>query len=201
MTIFFTADTHFHHKNIIKYTERHKLWSTAEEMNEGLIEAWNSVVQRGDTVYHLGDFMMGDTRALKTIIERLKGKIHLVPGNHDKPEIIHYFDAELNRLRAIKVPCGGKEQKLVLCHYAMRVWDKSHMGSWHLYGHSHAMLEGQEHGLSMDVGVDAIALRGLGYRPIALEEVEQIMSTREMAYKPVSPQDNSPDSFLSIAQD
>ena len=32
------------------------------------------------------------------------------------------------------------EQDIVLCHYAMRVWQKSHYGAWMLYGHSHGTL-------------------------------------------------------------
>ncbi len=31
-------------------------------------------------------------------------------------------------------------QPIVICHYAMRVWNRSHHGAWHLYGHSHGNL-------------------------------------------------------------
>jgi hypothetical protein len=31
-------------------------------------------------------------------------------------------------------------QPIVLCHYAMRVWNRSHHGAWHLYGHSRGNL-------------------------------------------------------------
>jgi calcineurin-like phosphoesterase family protein len=55
-------------------------------------------------------------------------------------------------------------QKLILDHYAMRVWDQSHHGSWHLYGHSHGKLP--DLGLSTDVGVD-----GHNFQPWSFEEV------------------------------
>ena len=47
-----------------------------------------------------------------------------------------------NPLVTLKLPVPGldKPQLVVLCHYAMRVWDRSHYGSWHLYGHSHGNL-------------------------------------------------------------
>lgn len=45
-------------------------------------------------------------------------------------------------------------QPIVLCHYALRVWNRSNRGSWHLYGHSNGRLPEVPHSLSMDVGVD-----------------------------------------------
>jgi len=51
-------------------------------------------------------------------------------------------------------------QVIVLCHYAMRAWDRSHYGSWHLYGHSHGTLPG--YGLSFEVAVDCWDFRPVG---------------------------------------
>lgn len=54
MAIFYIADTHFNHSNIIGFDNRP--FSSVEEMNETLIHNWNSVVKHGDQVYILGDF-------------------------------------------------------------------------------------------------------------------------------------------------
>lgn len=85
--IWFTADQHFNHKNIIKYSKRP--FKSVEEMNEGLIEKYNSVVNAEDDVYFLGDlgfFNNIDTTKydLKPIVSRLKGRKFLILGNHDK---------------------------------------------------------------------------------------------------------------------
>ena len=79
--IYFIADTHFNHENIIKYCNRP--FSNAKEMNENIIKKWNSVVTDEDTVYHLGDVGFGTNEELKKLIERLKGAKVLIMGNHD----------------------------------------------------------------------------------------------------------------------
>ena len=55
--IYFIADTHFNHANIIKYCNR--TFKNTHEMNEYIIQKWNSVVKKDDTVYHLGDVGFG----------------------------------------------------------------------------------------------------------------------------------------------
>ena len=55
--LFFTSDTHFDHKNIIRYCNRP--FSSIEEMNNFLIKRWNATVGPDDTVFHLGDVTFG----------------------------------------------------------------------------------------------------------------------------------------------
>ena len=80
--IFFTADHHFGHANIIKFTERP--FTSLEEMNEELIKRWNEKVSTKDEVYHLGDLSLGNADFTKEVLDRLNGKIYLIKGNHDK---------------------------------------------------------------------------------------------------------------------
>ena len=54
MTTFFTGDQHFDHANIIRFCNRP--FTSVEEMNETIIENWNSIVSNKDDVYCLGDF-------------------------------------------------------------------------------------------------------------------------------------------------
>jgi calcineurin-like phosphoesterase family protein len=75
-----------------------------------------------------------------------------------------------------------EKDSLFLSHYAHRVWNGSHKGVIHLYGHSHASLEDKPYGKSMDVGVDA-AYRLFGeYRPFHIDEIKSIMSQREISF-------------------
>lgn len=79
---FFISDTHFGHKNIIKFCDRP--FSDVEEMNEALIENWNSVVGEDDEVFHLGDVALGPWVEWDSILTRLNGFKTLVIGNHDR---------------------------------------------------------------------------------------------------------------------
>jgi len=160
LSIFFTSDTHFNHANIIRFCNRP--FSDVLQMNETIIENWNKVVKPEDKVYHLGDFGFGE---VGYIIDRLNGKITLIRGSHEKSAFLYKSKFELI------VPLLEFEidnNTIVLCHYAMRVWRKSHYNSWHLYGHSHGMLKGQ--GKSFDVGVDC-----WNFQPISYEKVESVM--------------------------
>jgi len=82
MKIFFTADTHFGHSNIIKYCARP--FANVQDMNRALIANWNSVVSPLDTIYHLGDFAMGPAALARGYLSRLNGRKILIRGNHDR---------------------------------------------------------------------------------------------------------------------
>lgn len=179
MTIFFTSDTHYGHKNIIKYSNRP--YSGVDHMNEMLIANWNSVVKPDDTVYHLGDFAFySDVNKIISIIKRLNGNKVFIRGNHDKimerPEIKELF-LEYHDYKEIYVqdPTAEKgRQHIVLLHYGMRVWNKSHRGSWQLYGHSHGSLPELPGYRAFDVGVDC-----WNYTPISYNQVKTKMSKVE----------------------
>lgn len=176
--IWFTSDTHFGHRNIAgeavsNWKDGYRGFKDTEHMNEILMFEINTRVAENDILYHLGDFAMRDLeRYRKWIVCK---EIHLIKGNHDKIRPKHtklfqsiqdYKEIEHNRT------------KIVLSHYAHRVWNKSHRGAVHLYGHSHGSID-DNWGKSMDVGVDAMYKRTGMYSPISLDEVWKIMEDRE----------------------
>lgn len=177
MDTWFISDTHFGHANIIKYSDRP--FSDVDDMNEKMVEAWNNLVKPGDNVYHNGDFAFMRYPEFKNLTWRLNGNIHLVLGNHDK--MIIQNRNELLRAGKFKTIQYYNELKIagkmiVLFHYGQRVWNKSHHGSIHLYGHSHGSLP--PFGRSVDVGVDCKEITS-EYRPIHLDEVLKYMDGRQ----------------------
>ena len=172
MTTWFTADTHFSHNNIIKYSNRP--FTSKFEMNSKLMENWNTKIKQNDIVYHIGDFCFADEQEGQSILDRLNGKKHLVSGNHDKVGVKLKGWESIEKLNEINVD----GQFIVLCHYAMRVWNKSHHGAWQLYGHSHGSLADDPTALSIDVGVDCH-----NYMPLNMDDIRRIM--KKKTWKPV----------------
>jgi calcineurin-like phosphoesterase family protein len=85
--ILFTSDLHFNHVTMVSPAHGGRGWrpfSTVEEMNECLIERWNSVVGVNSHVWLLGDVGMGSPEEFFPLVERLNGRKHLVSGNHDQ---------------------------------------------------------------------------------------------------------------------
>lgn len=170
--IFFTSDHHFGHKNINKFSNRP--FSSVEEMDEELIKRWNEKVSPEDEVYHMGDVGLMSSGKLKSILDRLNGKIYLIKGNHESSAldcasrfewIKDYFELTVKDAEAYK-----GEQFIVLFHYAIKEWNASHYGTWHLYGHYHGGLADDSTSRSIDIGVDCH-----NFYPLSYEEVKEII--------------------------
>lgn len=161
--IYFTSDLHFGHENIIKYCSRP--FKSVREMNSALIANWNNTVSKDDTVYNLGDMFFCGMEEATSILNQLNGNIIFIQGNHDHRYLnLLGFPRQIDRFKQGKI-------HIVMSHFCLRVWDKSHFNSWHLFGHTHGTLK--PIGKSWDVGVD-----NNNYRPISLDEVKAIMKNR-----------------------
>lgn len=176
--LFFTSDTHFFHNNIIKYCDRP--FKDVDEMNERLIENWNSVVPTDGTVFHLGDVSLtANPKKLEEVLKKLNGNIYLIVGNHEhdaleKPYIRDRWSAvhDVAEIFVKDREITYAEQHIVMCHYPMIVWNGSHRGSWQLFGHVHGGLSNKgviNHPVtSLDVGVDTH-----DYTPWSYQEVKE----------------------------
>lgn len=162
--VFFTADQHFSHANIIKYC--HRPFNDVNHMNTTMIERWNSKVKNAiDIVYVIGDFIYTHSKIeRRNIIAKLNGQIVLIRGDHDGPW--HTGLSQISDDTPLMIL--NHSTPITLCHWCMRVWPKSHYNSWHLYGHSHGMLPSE--GKSHDVGVD-----NNNFYPLSLDEITEIM--------------------------
>src|SRR5262245_34542604 len=163
MAVWFTADHHFGHARIIVLAGRP--FASVEEMDEAMVARWNERVASGDLVYHLGDFAFADHNPY---LSRLKGQKRLVRGNHDHSSRLKAARgwSTIDDMLLVTVD----DTPIVLCHYGLRVWNRSHHGSLHFYGHSHGNLPGDSQ--CLDVGVDC-----WNFAPVSLDEIKARLQT------------------------
>lgn len=179
-------------------------FATLEQMNKAIVDGINNKVKADDVLYHLGDWVFGGIKNIWEFRKQINCKnIHLIFGNHDHhienrrilPNVFRTINHTLsddNDYKGTRSPVRanelfkstkyvdtvGTKPSFFLSHYAHRVWNKSHHGRIHLYGHSHASLEDEEWGRSMDVGIDAYYRLNGRYEPFSLTEVLEIMDGR-----------------------
>lgn len=179
--LWFTSDNHFGHANIIRFCNRP--FDDMEHMTADMVRRWNACVQPDDDVFIVGDLCWKAASYGIAVVEQLNGRKHLVRGNHDKGCLgsrrFRDLFVEIADLLTVKVPdddAPGGMQRIVLCHYAMQVWDQSHRGAWHLHGHSHGTLTSPQTMKRLDVGADCWA-----YAPVSYGEIRTAMAQRTFA--------------------
>jgi calcineurin-like phosphoesterase family protein len=162
LVYFFTADEHYGHTNIIKYCDRP--FRSVEEMDYTMASKHNDRVGPGDIVVHAGDFTLihDRERVFREYVSNLNGNHIFLKGSHD-----YWLDKKATQIWKKTI----EGQYVVVCHYAMRTWHRSHFNSWQLYGHSHGKLE--PIGKQWDVGVD-----NNNFYPVSFEELKSIMEMR-----------------------
>ena len=138
--IFFTADTHFGHENVIQFDKRP--FASADEMDEEMIRRWNNKVGKGDLVYVLGDMIWKSiTDYAEPLIKSLNGQIIFIKGNHD--QFIKNGKAK-KALAGIKdyddivvTLEDGNKRRCILSHYFMPFYNGHRYQTILLHGHSH----------------------------------------------------------------
>lgn len=130
--IYLISDTHFGHANILTFEANGKKmreFASVEEMDEFMVQRWNSVVRPQDKVYHLGDFAMHKRNI--PIAQRLNGHKRLVLGNHDDEDVslyLPYFE---------KVLAFRKLSNVILTHIPLH--PESLRKDWaNVHGHVHS---------------------------------------------------------------
>lgn len=182
----YIADTHFFHKNIIRYDNRP--WQNQDEMVPAMIDLWNKNVDPSDTVYILGDVVWSDKYdKWADILRQLNGKLFIVKGNHDQVKILDQLDTNgfiTGWSHQEVVQDNGRY--VVLNHSPMPFFvNMHHDNTYHLYGHVHISFDYQcikhirkqiedlyQHPVRMyNVGC---MIHGMDYVPRTLDEIIEI---------------------------
>ena len=168
--IYFTSDLHLGHKNVLKLCNRP--FSSIEEMDACLIDNWNSRITNNDTVYVLGDLMFRNSIPPEEYLSQLKGKKHLIRGNHDrdwikKVDLSKFFVSNEN----LSFISDGKH-RITVCHYPMMSWPHMCTNGYMVFGHIHHNTDAvywpiiEQSELMLNAGVDIN-----GFMPVTFEEM------------------------------
>jgi calcineurin-like phosphoesterase family protein len=127
------------HKNVIRFDNRP--FGTIDEMNEALVNNWNSVISNADHVYHLGDFCWGKKDDWIKYLKLLNGNIHIIKGNHDLKD--YPYDVKKYIVEAVDykeiTDCG---RHVIMCHYPIMCYKASYNPNCYmLHGHTHVTRE------------------------------------------------------------
>lgn len=133
--IFLISDTHFSHKGILEFNAKsgrgkERPFESVEEMDEILVQNWNSVVKPEDKVYHLGDVSI-PRKGLKHLA-RCNGKKRLIKGNHDIFRVRDYAEY-FEDIRAYHTL-----EKFVLSHIPLHPTFVEERWKGNIHGHLHS---------------------------------------------------------------
>jgi calcineurin-like phosphoesterase family protein len=181
MNLWFTADTHFGHANIIEYCKRP--FKSLEEMNSKLIKNWNERVKEDDMVIFLGDFCFKNSSDRGEGVdfnwrhyrEQLNGEIVFLKGNHDGNNSLN------TKIKNLVIEYGGEkffcthdpadvnvEYKINLCGHVHEVWKINSIAG---FNNSHSRVAET---IIVNVGVDQ-----WDFRPIKMEEILEAVKKYE----------------------
>jgi calcineurin-like phosphoesterase family protein len=128
-----TSDTWFGRSQILQIANR-RTFIDVDKMNEALIENWNRVISKDDTVFHLGNFAW-DPFIAENALKKLKGKIYFLLGNVDEAllEVYENFkNVTIIEDQIITLPLHD----VVLSHYPLLMWAGKESGTLHIHGHA-----------------------------------------------------------------
>jgi len=168
--IYFVADCHFGHTNVIKHCNRP--FASVDEMNEALIQNWNATVKAQDEIYILGDFTLRPAAKAHDYLSRLNGRKYYIRGNHDRfLDNYEPYESDFVWVKDYhRLVYEG--QRFVLFHYPILEWDQIHRGAYHVFGHVHNGKVSKERMAVLDndrafnAGVDVN-----DYRPVSIKEI------------------------------
>lgn len=177
--LWLTSDLHLGHANIQTYADRP--FSSLKEMNETLINNWNTCIALDDTVYLLGDLCFPKYIRPEAVLESLHGNITLIAGNHDKQRVRDLFRGRCFEHLDFPIVTDKRVYKCVLNHRP--VWPKGTPDPYHDHDasinpddydfiiHGHVHKKWIKRGKNIHIGVDAH-----DYFPVPLNKIVALIS-------------------------
>jgi calcineurin-like phosphoesterase family protein len=151
---------------------KHRGFASIEEHDEHIIKQWNSIVNKRDLTYILGDVTMEKTDSYP-LLNRLNGQKKVVLGNHDRPTHV----SEL--LKYVQCVSGIEKYKGIwLTHCPVHPMELEYRVPRNIHGHIHGklvMMPVRLFGITMFTRVDrryhCVSGEQVNYIPKTLQEL------------------------------
>jgi calcineurin-like phosphoesterase family protein len=179
-SVWLISDTHFGHEKTCTVFKREdgsplRPFSSAEEMDEFMVKAWNERVRPNDKVYHLGDVVIA--KKSLAILKRLNGDKVLIRGNHDIFKLADYTE-HFRDIRGYHVMNG-----LILSHVPVHTDSLARFGC-NIHGHLHANRVMKARGVDAKTGeilysneIDSrytnVSVEQIDFAPILFEDLQK----------------------------
>lgn len=173
--IYLISDTHFGHINIMVYENRP--FENVDQMDRTIIQNWNKIISKRDTVYFLGDFSFYNFNLTQETFLKLNGIKHLIMGNHDRSHTRTWWK-RIGFDIVSKNPTILYKEKLILSHEPFNACEIPE-GFINIHGHIHSQKLTYERvilGLTakdFDLGKKYFNVSAdvLGFTPISLDKI------------------------------
>lgn len=128
MSTFFISDLHLGHENMAI----RRGFSCADEMNEHIIDSWNSVISKKDMIFIFGDITMEKAKYY-FLLERMKGLKTVILGNHDEPQHVPELLKYVNKVAGMI----DYKKEFILTHCPIHPSQLDYRYSYNIHGHVH----------------------------------------------------------------
>lgn len=139
--IYFTSDLHFCHDREFMFKPRG--FNNIDDHDKTIVANWNAIVKDDDEVYILGDLMLNDNQKGIALLRQLKGKLHIILGNHDTSARIELYKTLPNVIEVVYATIVKyNNYSFYLSHYPTITGNiekpkRAQHLLYNLYGHTH----------------------------------------------------------------
>jgi calcineurin-like phosphoesterase family protein len=161
--VWVTSDTHLNHRKMTEAVpgqEPYRPFDTVDQMNEAIIENWNSCVKPGDSIMHAGDVLFQPSIS-EPLLAKLQGKKHLCLGNHDIITSRSYLQ---NYFFDINLWFTNTKERFTVAHMPLAVSLLRGKSIVQVHGHNHKGREANPRYMN-------VCVENWGYKPVHLDEV------------------------------
>ena len=133
------------------------------EMDDYIVEQWNSVVKKKDVTWILGDVTFEKSTPY-ILLNQLNGIKKIILGNHDQPQHVPELLKYVNNVSSSKLIKNGEYGNILLSHIPIHPQEFEYRLDYNIHGHVHTNTYKDKRYINVSAEV-------IDYKPKTLEEL------------------------------